>query len=86
MLLLGSKLTFKNLSLNFILQKYKDLTKTPADWGPGPLGDHGPDIEPPDYVICSPDIYRPETGIALLTANLYIPNLKTLINLEVGHI
>ena len=47
---------------------------------------HGPDIEPPDYVICSPDIYRPETGIALLTANLYIPNLKTLINLEVGHI
>ncbi|CAC5382400.1 Sodium- and chloride-dependent neutral and basic amino acid transporter B(0+),Sodium-dependent proline transporter,Sodium- and chloride-dependent glycine transporter 1,Sodium-dependent dopamine transporter,Sodium-and chloride-dependent glycine transporter 2,Sodium-dependent neutral amino acid transporter B(0)AT2,Sodium- and chloride-dependent transporter XTRP3B [Mytilus coruscus] len=63
-------------------QKYKDMTKTPTDWGPGPLGNQEPGTEPPDYVICTPDIFRPETGLALLTANLYIPNLKGLIDLE----
>ncbi|VDH94761.1 solute carrier family 6 (neurotransmitter transporter, amino acid) member 5/7/9/14 [Mytilus galloprovincialis] len=75
------KITWQFLTPAVIL-KYKDLTKTPTDWGPGPLGNQEPGTEPPDYVICTPDIFRPETGLALLTANLYIPNLKGLIDLE----
>ncbi|VDH94760.1 solute carrier family 6 (neurotransmitter transporter, amino acid) member 5/7/9/14 [Mytilus galloprovincialis] len=80
-LLYAAVLCYRNDFSSF-RQKYKDLTKTPTDWGPGPLGNQEPGTEPPDYVICTPDIFRPETGLALLTANLYIPNLKGLIDLE----
>ncbi|XP_069130115.1 LOW QUALITY PROTEIN: uncharacterized protein [Argopecten irradians] len=61
------------------LERIKRVKATPIGWGPGPLANEEPDKDLPEYVICTPDIYKPEHGLALLTANLYIPNLSNLV-------
>ncbi|KAK3099300.1 hypothetical protein FSP39_002321 [Pinctada imbricata] len=62
--------------------RVRRLTRTPRDWGPGPLLNQEPSNDLPDYVICTPDIYKPENALAILTANLYIPNLTNLISVQ----
>ncbi|XP_070198562.1 uncharacterized protein [Littorina saxatilis] len=62
-------------------QRLKALGTTPRSWGPRHL-EHEPQLELPDYVICSPDVYRPANALALLTANLYLPNLASFLSVE----
>ncbi|XP_062602139.1 uncharacterized protein LOC134263777 isoform X2 [Saccostrea cucullata] len=57
---------------------------TSSSWGPGQLANQEPGIELPDYVICTPDNHKPENALAILTANLYIPNLTNLISAQVN--
>ncbi|KAK7469916.1 hypothetical protein BaRGS_00036079, partial [Batillaria attramentaria] len=64
-----------------VLARLKSLATTPRDWGPRHL-EHEPQFELPDYVICSPDVYRPANALALLTANLYLPNLSNFLSVE----
>ncbi|XP_060064335.1 uncharacterized protein LOC132544711 [Ylistrum balloti] len=61
------------------IQRIKRVKATPIGWGPGPLANQEPDMDLPEYVICTPDIYKPQHGLALITANLYIPNLSNLV-------
>ncbi|XP_021339166.1 uncharacterized protein LOC110440421 isoform X2 [Mizuhopecten yessoensis] len=61
------------------VRRIKRLKATPIGWGPGPLANQEPDTDLPEYVICTPDIYKPHHALALLTANLYIPNLSNLV-------
>ena len=64
-----------------VFQRLKSLGTTPRDWGPRHL-EHEPQFELPDYVICSPDVYRPANALALLTANLYLPNIASFLSVE----
>ncbi|XP_033743037.1 uncharacterized protein LOC117329281 [Pecten maximus] len=62
-----------------LMERIKRVKATPIGWGPGPLANDEPDKDLPEYVICTPDIYKPQHALALLTANLYIPNLSNLV-------
>ncbi|GFR99935.1 transporter [Elysia marginata] len=53
---------------------FKQLRSTPPHWGPG-HPEHEPQADLPDYVICHPDPFRPANALAMLTANLYLPNI-----------
>ncbi|KAL4230155.1 hypothetical protein ACF0H5_010540 [Mactra antiquata] len=67
-----------------ITQRIKTLLQTPQGWGAGLLTYHDHDESTlPDYVICQPDNHRPVHGLAMLTANLYIPQLAPLAAEEV---
>nr|XP_022325393.1 uncharacterized protein LOC111125661 isoform X3 [Crassostrea virginica] len=66
-----------------IKHKIKTCIITSSSWGPGQLANQEPGNEPPDYVICTPDNHKPENALAILTANLYIPNLTNLITAQV---
>ena len=68
----------------FQLQRIKTCIITSSSWGPGQLANQEPGNELPDYVICTPDNHKPENALAILTANLYIPNLTNLITAQVG--
>ena len=59
---------------------------TPETWGPSFINnpDHGNNA--PDYVICQPDIHRPMHGLAMLTANLYLPQITPLSTEDVSQI
>ena len=72
------------ITVGFQLQKIKTCIITSSSWGPGQLANQEPGNEPPDYVICTPDNHKPENALAILTANLYIPNLTNLITAQVG--
>ena len=67
----------------FQLQRIKTCIITSSSWGPGQLANQEPGNELPDYVICTPDNHKPENALAILTANLYIPNLTNLITAQV---
>lgn len=73
-----------NWFIGFQLQKIKTCIITSSSWGPGQLANQEPGNELPDYVICTPDNHKPENALAILTANLYIPNLTNLITAQVG--
>ncbi|GFN82214.1 sodium- and chloride-dependent betaine transporter, partial [Plakobranchus ocellatus] len=60
-------------------QRLKQLRSTPPDWGSG-HPEHEPQADLPDYVICHPDPFRPANALAMLTANLYLPNIINLAN------
>ncbi|XP_061183619.1 uncharacterized protein LOC133191891 isoform X2 [Saccostrea echinata] len=64
--------------------RIKASVVTSSSWGPGQLANQEPGIELPDYVICTPDNHKPENALAILTANLYIPNLTNLISAQVN--
>lgn len=66
-------------------QRLKELLRTPHGWGAGLITNHDHDNSAPDYVICHPDNHRPIHGLAMLTANLYIPQLTPLAAEEVPH-
>ena len=72
------------ITVGFQLQKIKTCIITSSSWGPGQLANQEPGNELPDYVICTPDNHKPENALAILTANLYIPNLTNLITAQVG--
>ncbi|XP_041359427.1 uncharacterized protein LOC121375829 [Gigantopelta aegis] len=59
--------------------RIKKLLHTPHSWGPKPSDD---DDELPEYVISKPDVHRPVNALALLTANLYLPNFLDLTSME----
>ncbi|KAJ8297875.1 hypothetical protein KUTeg_024406 [Tegillarca granosa] len=65
-----------------VLQTIRSLMTTPSNWGPGVLANQEHHSELPDYVICTPDVYKPENALAILTANLYIPNLANLVSMQ----
>lgn len=60
----------------------KSLLIVPDGWGAG-LGANHEHNSAPDYVICQPDQHRPAHGLAMLTANLYVPQLPPLTAEEV---
>ncbi|XP_053400420.1 uncharacterized protein LOC123556538 [Mercenaria mercenaria] len=64
-------------------QRLKELLRTPHGWGAGLINSHDHDNSAPDYVICHPDNHRPVHGLAMLTANLYVPQLTPLSAEEV---
>ncbi|XP_048776130.2 uncharacterized protein LOC125680508 isoform X2 [Ostrea edulis] len=64
-------------------QRFKSSLTTSSSWGPGQLANQEPGNDLPDYVICTPDNHKPENALAILTANLYIPNLTNLIQAQV---
>lgn len=71
------------IPIEFLLQRIKTSIITSSSWGPGQLANQEPGNELPDYVICTPDNHKPENALAILTANLYIPNLTNLITAQV---
>ncbi|BFZ14986.1 hypothetical protein BsWGS_18023 [Bradybaena similaris] len=62
-------------------QRLKQLRTTPSTWGPG-HPEHEPQADLPDYVICQPDPFRPANALAMLTANLYLPNIVNFVNMR----
>eukprot|EP00105_Crassostrea_gigas_P036551 XP_019920699.1 PREDICTED: sodium- and chloride-dependent glycine transporter 1 [Crassostrea gigas] len=66
-----------------IKNRIKTSIITSSSWGPGQLANQEPGNELPDYVICTPDNHKPENALAILTANLFIPNLTNLITAQV---
>ncbi|CAL1531394.1 unnamed protein product, partial [Lymnaea stagnalis] len=62
-------------------QRLKQLRSTPSSWGPG-HPEHEPQADLPDYVICHPDPFRPANALAMLTANLYLPNIVNFVNMQ----
>ena len=68
---------------HLLFQKLQEALKIPPYWGAGLHCSHDHDSAP-DYVICHPDNFRPVHGLAMLTANIYIPNLSPLNAEEVG--
>ncbi|XP_055893973.1 uncharacterized protein LOC106067429 isoform X4 [Biomphalaria glabrata] len=62
-------------------QRLKQLRTTPSSWGPG-HPEHEPQADLPDYVICQPDPFRPANALAMLTANLYLPNIVNFVNMQ----
>lgn len=71
------------IRIEFLLQRIKTSIITSSSWGPGQLANQEPGNELPDYVICTPDNHKPENALAILTANLFIPNLTNLITAQV---
>ncbi|XP_071087647.1 uncharacterized protein [Haliotis cracherodii] len=73
---------FATFSGPFRVRLHK-LKITPRDWIPGSdHTDHENTANLPEYVICSPDRHRPSTALALLTANLYLPNIADIMAAE----
>ncbi|XP_059161224.1 uncharacterized protein LOC131944555 isoform X2 [Physella acuta] len=62
-------------------QRLHQLRTTPTSWGPG-HPEHEPQADLPDYVICQPDPFRPANALAMLTANLYLPNIVNFVNMQ----
>lgn len=69
--------------IDFLSRRIKTSIITSSTWGPGQLANQEPGNELPDYVICTPDNHKPENALAILTANLYIPNLTNFITTQV---
>ncbi|KAK3594648.1 hypothetical protein CHS0354_003571 [Potamilus streckersoni] len=63
------------------IMRMKNLLRTPRFWGSGVSFSHEHSTVP-EYVICQPDNHRPAHGLAMLTANLYIPDIAHLAAME----
>ena len=64
------------------MQRFKKLTATPPEWGPGLLSDEELQNEQcSDYVIQQENNRRPANALAILTANLYLPDIRTMVEM-----
>ncbi|KAH3833324.1 hypothetical protein DPMN_106630 [Dreissena polymorpha] len=66
-----------------LFERIKCSLKTPTDWGAGLQHNPEQTAPAPEYVICSADNHRPMHGLAMLTHNLYVPQLPPLSAEEV---
>lgn len=64
-------------------ERFKKLTATPPEWGPGLLSEEELQNEQcSDYVIQQENNRRPANALAILTANLYLPDIRTMVEME----
>ncbi|GAB1598096.1 uncharacterized protein LOC115211848 isoform X2, partial [Argonauta hians] len=63
--------------------RFKNLIETPPDWGPGLLSDEEIQNEQcSEYVIQEENNRRPANALAILTANLYLPDIGGMVGME----
>lgn len=64
------------------MQHFKNLIETPPDWGPGLLSDEELQNEQcSEYVIQEENNRRPANALAILTANLYFPDIGRMVTM-----
>ncbi|XP_036359291.1 uncharacterized protein LOC115211848 isoform X2 [Octopus sinensis] len=64
-------------------EHFKKLIETPPDWGPGLLSDEELQNEQcSEYVIQEENNRRPANALAILTANLYFPDIGRMVTMD----